>query len=82
MLGIAKAKELIFTGRALKGEEAASIGLVDHAVEQNADGNAAYIRALKLANQILPQGPIALRMAKKAINEGMQVVYCFYLISM
>eukprot|EP00794_Sanderia_malayensis_P005899 gene5899-6584_t len=73
LLGIGKAKELIFTGKVLNGNEAAAIGLVNEAVTQNDAGNAAYLQALELGKKILPQGPIALRMAKKAINEGMQV---------
>ena len=39
-------------------------------MEQNEDGNAAYLAALELAREICPQGPIALRMAKQAINSG------------
>lgn len=70
---MSKAKELIFTGRALKGAEAVKYGVVDYSVPQNENGDAAYHRALELANEILPQGPVALRMAKKAMNEGMQV---------
>lgn len=31
------------------------MGVVNHAVEQNAEGTAAYDRALKLAEEILPQ---------------------------
>ena len=57
----------------MKGNEAADLGLVDYAVTQNANGDAAYIRGLEFAKQMLSQGPIAVRMAKKAINEGMQV---------
>lgn len=72
LLGLSKAKELIFTGRSMKGNEAADLGLVDYAVTQNANGDAAYIRGLEFAKQMLSQGPIAVRMAKKAINEGMQ----------
>jgi len=42
-------------------------------VEQNDCGDAAYQRALELAAEIVPQGPIALRMAKQAINQGSEV---------
>ncbi|KAL8622048.1 hypothetical protein ACOMHN_056533 [Nucella lapillus] len=72
-IGVAKAKELIFTSRALDGEEAERWGVVNHSVPQNAQGTAAYDRALELAEEILPQGPIALRMAKLAINQGSEV---------
>lgn len=54
-LGVALAKELIFTGRRLSGAQAQALGLVNHAVSQNEEGNAAYHRALELAQEILPQ---------------------------
>ncbi|ELT89379.1 hypothetical protein CAPTEDRAFT_197996 [Capitella teleta] len=73
VLGPALAKELIFTGRVLDGNEAQTIGLANHAVQQNDAGDAAYQRSLELALQISPNGPIALRMAKQAINKGSEV---------
>ncbi|KAK7489632.1 hypothetical protein BaRGS_00019027 [Batillaria attramentaria] len=72
-IGVPRAKELIFTSRVLDGNQACDMGVVNHAVEQNAEGTAAYQRALELAEEILPQGPIALRMAKLAINQGSEV---------
>lgn len=73
LVGVSKAKEMIFTGTMISGTEAAEIGLADYAVIQNENGDAAYQRALKLAEEILPRGPVAVRMAKLAINRGMQV---------
>ncbi|XP_041507981.1 enoyl-CoA hydratase domain-containing protein 2, mitochondrial isoform X3 [Microtus oregoni] len=72
-LGVALAKELIFTGRRLDGMQAHQLGLVNHAVAQNEEGNAAYHRALALAQEILPQAPIAVRLGKVAIDRGMEV---------
>ncbi|XP_077005745.1 enoyl-CoA hydratase domain-containing protein 2, mitochondrial isoform X4 [Tamandua tetradactyla] len=72
-LGVALAKELIFTGRRLSGTEALAIGLVNHTVDQNKEGNAAYHRARTLAQEILPQAPIAVRLGKLAIDRGMEV---------
>ena len=69
MVGIAKAKELIFTARILNGEQCEEIGLVNYVVDENQ----AYKKALEIASEILPQGPIALKMAKNAINRGMEV---------
>ena len=57
----------------ISGTEAAEIGLADYAVEQNEAGDAAYQRALTLAEEILPRGPVAVKMAKLAINKGIQV---------
>ncbi|XP_074993504.1 methylglutaconyl-CoA hydratase, mitochondrial isoform X2 [Calonectris borealis] len=72
-IGVSLAKELIFSARTVDGEEAKSIGLISHVVEQNEAGDAAYRRALALAREFLPQGPVAVRVAKLAINQGMEV---------
>ncbi|XP_060480483.2 enoyl-CoA hydratase domain-containing protein 2, mitochondrial isoform X2 [Panthera onca] len=71
--GVALAKELIFTGRRLSGAQAQALGLVNHTVPQNEEGNAAYHRARVLAQEILPQAPIAVRLGKVAIDRGMDV---------
>ncbi|XP_032884525.1 enoyl-CoA hydratase domain-containing protein 2, mitochondrial isoform X2 [Amblyraja radiata] len=73
IVGINKAKELIFTGRQVDGKQAVSIGLVNDTVTQNDVGDAAYQKALDLAKEILPQGPVAVRMAKQAMNRGIEV---------
>ncbi|XP_024595038.1 enoyl-CoA hydratase domain-containing protein 2, mitochondrial isoform X1 [Neophocaena asiaeorientalis asiaeorientalis] len=72
-LGVALAKELIFTGRRLSGAQAQALGLVNHAVAQNEEGNAAYHRARALAQEILPQAPTAVRLGKVAIDRGTEV---------
>ncbi|XP_017359863.1 enoyl-CoA hydratase domain-containing protein 2, mitochondrial isoform X2 [Cebus imitator] len=72
-LGVALAKELIFTGRRLSGTQAHGLGLVNHTVAQNEEGDAAYHRARALAQEILPQAPIAVRLGKVAIDRGMEV---------
>ena len=66
-------KELIYTARILNGRDAESIGLVNHCVDQNENGDAAYQRSLALAREILPNGPIGIQMAKNAINKGTEV---------
>lgn len=73
VLNVSLAKELIFTARIFTGKEGEAMGVVNHAVAQNAAKEAAYDRALQLAEEILPNGPISLRMAKKAIDKGIQV---------
>ncbi|KAM9109818.1 enoyl-CoA hydratase domain-containing protein 2, mitochondrial isoform 3-T3 [Megaptera novaeangliae] len=72
-LRVALAKALIFTGRRLGGAQAQALGLVNHAVAQNEEGNAAYHRARALAQEILPQAPIAVRLGKVAIDRGTEV---------
>ncbi|XP_033981669.1 methylglutaconyl-CoA hydratase, mitochondrial [Trematomus bernacchii] len=72
-IGVSLAKELIFAARVVDGAEACRLGLANHSVEQNKVGDAAYLRALELAREINPQGPIAVRMAKLAINQGIEV---------
>lgn len=69
----ALAKELIFTARVFSGEEAAKMGIVNASVTQNDNHDAAYLRALKLAEEILPNGPVGVKLAKRAINKGSQV---------
>ncbi|XP_048743445.1 methylglutaconyl-CoA hydratase, mitochondrial-like isoform X2 [Ostrea edulis] len=72
-IGPAKAKELIFAARVFTGKEAMEMGVTNHCVEQNSEGDAGYQKALQLAQEILPQGPVALRAAKFAINRGIEV---------
>ena len=47
--------------------------MVNHSVPQIETGDAAYNKALKLAAEILPNGPVGVKMAKMAINKGMDV---------
>ncbi len=69
LIGRSKAKELIFTGRRIGAEEALRLGLADRAVA----AGSALEEAKALAREILPNGPIALRMAKQAMNRGLEV---------
>jgi enoyl-CoA hydratase len=68
LVGIGKAKELIFTGDIISADEAERIGLVQKVVE---DGEGAVLSAAKeMANKIKTKGPIAVSLAKLAINVG------------
>lgn len=40
---------------------------------QNSNKNAAFDKALSLAREIIPNAPVALRCAKQAIKEGIQL---------
>ncbi len=68
LIGLSKAKELIFSGEALTAEEAQGLGLVDQVAPSNEGMN----YAKKLAEKFLPYSTEALMYAKKAIDEGMQ----------
>jgi enoyl-CoA hydratase len=68
IVGVAKAKELIFTGCILSAEEAKSIGLVNQITE---DSREALMEAAEtMAKQILSKGPVSISMAKIAITLG------------
>lgn len=65
IVGMGYAKELIFTGRAIKAEEALRIGLVNAIYEQEQ----LLPEAIAMANKIIKNAPIAVRYAKECINE-------------
>lgn len=68
-VGIAKAKELIFSGRMIEADEAKEIGLVNvvYAPEALMDG------ALEMAKSFAKNAPIAVKYAKACIDRGMQM---------
>ena len=68
-VGVAKAKELIFSGRMIKADEAKEIGLVNavYAPEALMDG------ALEMAKSFTKNAPIAVKYAKACIDRGMQM---------
>ena len=67
LVGIGKAKELIFTGDIISAAEAKTIGLVNQVVENPED---LMPTARKMAEKICSKGPIAVALAKAAINVG------------
>ena len=69
LVGPGMAKQMIYTARNIKADEALRIGLVNAVYPQNELLN----EAKKLAETIARQAPIAVRNAKKAINDGLQV---------
>ncbi|HOZ39031.1 MAG TPA: enoyl-CoA hydratase-related protein [Anaerolineaceae bacterium] len=66
---ISKAKELLFTCRNIKAEEALQIGLVSCVFPQQD----LLAEAQKIANRIAANAPIAIRNMKKAVNEGLDM---------
>lgn len=67
LVGLARANELLFTGRLITGEEAATLGLVNYAV----DREAVMDKALALAGEIAQSAPAAVQMIKRSIYEGL-----------
>ncbi|WP_461834567.1 enoyl-CoA hydratase [Desulfothermus sp.] len=69
IVGVAKAKELIFTGKRVSAKEALDIGLVNRICTlENL-----LSECEKLALEICETGPIAIEQAKYAINKGIEV---------
>ncbi len=68
LVGPAKAKDLIFTGRFVKADEALAIGLVDRVVP----AAEVYEAALAWARQFVGGATFALRAAKEAIDRGVE----------
>lgn len=66
LVGVGKAKELIFTGDIIDAEEAERIGLVQKVVEDGAVMQAAK----EMANKVKAKGPVAVKLAKMAIDVG------------
>ena len=69
LVGPGMAKQMIYTARNIKADEAYRIGLVNAVYPQSELLN----EAKKLAETIARQAPIAVRNSKKAINDGLQV---------
>jgi len=63
LLPIDAAKEMIFTGKVISGEEAGRLHLVTHVCEKP------YDEAMALAGEIATKNPDAIRAAKKLLNE-------------
>jgi enoyl-CoA hydratase len=68
LVGIAKAKELILTGEIIDAAEAHRIGLVNKVVPHDE----LLAAATGIAEMIIKRGPLAVRLAKAAVNAGME----------
>jgi enoyl-CoA hydratase/carnithine racemase len=68
LIGAARAKELIFSGRRITGERAAELGIANEAVPSGE----VLVRAGELAREMVDSAPIALAQAKRAIDAGLQ----------
>ena len=82
LVGAGMAKQLIYTARNIKADEAYRIGLVNDVIKATVDeaGNITasakdnlMAAAEKMAGTIAKNAPIAVRNCKKAINDGLEV---------
>lgn len=69
VVGPARAKELILTGRIISADEAERIGLVNEVVP----AGGARVRADAVADEIAARGPLAVREAKRLIDAAMEL---------
>jgi 3-hydroxypropionyl-coenzyme A dehydratase len=66
IVGVAKAKELVYTGKMIKADEAKEISLVNHVVPLAS----LMDEATKMAKAIAENSSIGVQMSKTAINKG------------
>src|SRR3954453_4865512 len=69
LIGPARAKDMIFTGRTVDADEALRIGLVDEVVEPGA----LFDRAIERAAELASGAVVAQSLAKQAIDRGLDV---------
>src|SRR5689334_12229132 len=69
LVGPSRAKDIIFTGRFVKADEALAIGLVDRVLP----ADQVYGEALAWAGQFSHAATYAVRAAKEAIDQGLEV---------
>ena len=68
-VGKAKAMEMILTGKRIGAEEAKTLGLVSRVVPKEAF----LEEAKKVANEIASKSPVAVRLAKMAVNKAFEM---------
>lgn len=68
VVGMGKAKEMIYTGANIKAQEALEIGLVNKVVPNEN----LMEEVMNMAERIAANAPIAVKLCKAAINRGMQ----------
>lgn len=68
MIGVCRAKELIFTSDIISAEEAFKLGMINRVVPEDQ----LMPTAKEIAKKIATKSPAALKLAKQAINYGMQ----------
>ncbi|TXC93029.1 enoyl-CoA hydratase [Metabacillus litoralis] len=69
LIGLAKAKELIYTARKLDAMEAFQIGLIQYVTKADLLKG----KAIEIAEKIALNAPLAIQQAKKCMNKGIDV---------
>ncbi len=69
LVGLAKAKELIFTGKTITAQEAYKMGLINKVVPHDQ----LMGEVMALAEKIRANGPFAVRLAKECINKSLSL---------
>lgn len=69
LVGKGMACELLFTGDMIDAQEALRIGLVNRVVS----GDTLLETCRQMAGKIISKGPVAIRLCKEAVNNGMQM---------
>jgi len=77
IVGIAKAKELVYTGKMIKADEAKEIGLVNHVVPLAS----LQEEALKMAQQIAGCSTVFRCLKLQSIKEEMQILILVFLLN-
>jgi 2-(1,2-epoxy-1,2-dihydrophenyl)acetyl-CoA isomerase len=71
LVGVHKAKELIFSGKRIYAEEALRIGLVNQIFPQEE----LLPKTMEFAQHLAEQAPLALSLSKQAINKGYEKIF-------
>ena len=66
LIGQGYAKEMIYTGKVIRADEALRIGLVNAVYEPEE----LLYKAMEMAGTMLKNAPVAIRLAKESMNEG------------
>ncbi len=69
LIGLSKAKRLIYSGKPVKAEEALELGMVDFVVP----ADKLIGEAVAFAQDLAENAPLAMKAVKQAINQGMQM---------
>ena len=77
-IGVARAKQMVFTGMRIDAAKAESWGLINEVV----DLEDLHLRAAAIAGEIVENGPLAVQMTKQLIDGGVSANHGLYLESL